>query len=452
MEPGQKGGLDWGRLFRLKGFPQLFVAMFVSLFGTGLNFAGTTWYVLDKTGSTVATAMVTVLVTIPGLIVPPFGGVLIDRVDRRYLGIALDLLRGAVVLLTAIVLALGRAEVWHIYAMVLLLGVGFSIYWSTTHALIQEVTGGKELVSANSAVLIAVQGGMMTAGAVVGFLYEHIHLSGILTLDGLTYLVSAFCLLNLRSGYHPPHAHEQPASAAANGQAEGKLADVPSSEQALFPVPEPEPQLDIASRFVADLREGFRYLRSQPRVLALGLTYACMMAGVLSGNVLIAALTMDVLKAGPRGFGYMEAGWAFGAVAGGLLIGKLMQRHSPALLLILALGTLAAGHAVFPYVTLLAVAVAMNALFGLCRALGGVLTQSSIMNLVPRRLMGRTQSAFSVIATTLQILMSLCVGWLAQHLNLPLAFAALGAIYGVATFASTRVGRTAGEAPPAAGA
>jgi hypothetical protein len=334
--------------------------------------------------------------------------------------------------------------------MTLLLGVGFSIYWSTTHALIQEVVGRKDLVSANSATLIAVQGGMMTAGAAVGFLYDHIHLSGILTIDGLTYLVSAFCLLNLRSGYLAPHAHDAELPQAADAEANASPAEMPSSEQALFPVPEPEPEASVATRFLADLREGFRYLRSQPRVLALGLTYACMMAGVLSGNVLLAALTRDVLNAGARGFGYMEAGWAFGAVVGGFSLGKLMQRVAPGMVLVAALATLAAGHTMFPFVKVLApvglglaLAVAMNALFGLCRALGGVLTQSSIMNMVPRRLMGRTQSTFSVIATSLQILMSLSLGWLAQNVNLIAAFATLGAIYGIATLAAMRVGRQA---------
>jgi hypothetical protein len=112
------------------------------------------------------------------------------------------------------------------------------------------------------------------------------------------------------------------------------------------------------------------------------------------------------------------------------------SRHTT--LLVLALATLAVGHTLFPFVKWLAVAVAMNALFGMCRALGGVLTQSSIMTIVPRRLMGRTQSAFSVIATLLQILMSLLLGVLAHHISLPVAFGALGTVYALATLAALR--------------
>ena len=97
------------------------------------------------------------------------------------------------------------------------------------------------------------------------------------------------------------------------------------------------------------------------------------------------------------------------------------------------------GHTLFPFARLLAVAVAMNALFGACRALGGVLTQSSIMTAVPARLMGRAQSAFSVIATVLQVIMSYALGWFAQNFKLSIAFLLLGAIYGGAVVAALRV-------------
>jgi len=436
MEIGHRHGVDWGRLFGKPGFPYLFAAMFVSLFGTGMNFAGTTWYVLDRTQSTMAASLITVFVTLPGLVVPPFGGVLIDRVDRRYLTIALDLLRGGVVLATAALLIFGRAEVWHIYAMVLLLGAGFSIYWSTTHALLQEVIGRKELVGANAAVLIAVQGGMMSAGALVGFVYRQIDLGGILTIDGLTYLVSALLLANLRKGYRAPHHAEETEEKEWRPTEETEEAAWPPStgEEALLMTAEPE----AARGFFHDLKEGLQYLRGQPRVFALGLTYACMMAGVLSSNVLVAALSMSILHAGPVGFGFMEAGWAFGAVVGGLTTGILVQRFPPAKVLVVSLGILAVGHALFPYARWLWVAVAMHAVFGACRALGGVLTQSSIMTTVPRRLMGRTQSAFSVIATVMQVVMSFSLGTLAQHASSPIAFAVLGALYGVAVIAGAR--------------
>ena len=115
----------------------------------------------------------------------------------------------------------------------------------------------------------------------------------------------------------------------------------------------------------------------------------------------------------------------------------------------MARATLAGGHARFPYAPWLAVAVAMNGLFGACRALGGVLTQSSIMGTVPRRLMGRTQSAFSVLSTLMQVVMSFSLGWLAQDVDLRVAFVVLGLLYGGAVLAALRAKTLTHVGPPA---
>ncbi len=423
---------SWRSLFRVPGFPFFFVAMLVSLFGTGMNFAGVTWYVLGATHSTVKVSLIVILVTLPGLVVPPFGGVLIDRVDRRFLGIIIDATRAVIVLATAALAFAGRLELWELYSMVLLLGVGFAIYWSTTNALIQELVPREKLITANATVLIAVQGGMAAAGALVGFIYERAGLAGILGIDGTTYLISAICLLMLRQGYYAPREIQKAGLVSASPTIE---APPEMSEPTLMRTDEAEPGI---SGVFADIAEGLAYLRQQPRVMALGITYACMMAGVISANVLVVALAKDLLSAGATGYGYIEMGWAAGAIVGGLLAGTL-ARKKPYGVLILALGTLAVGHTLFPYVRLLAVAIAMNALFGFCRALGGVLTQSSIMAAVPRRLMGRTQSAFSVIATILQVGMSYALGSFAEHFTLSIAFVLLGAIYGGGVVAALRV-------------
>src|SRR5258708_25236411 len=76
-----------------------------------------------------------------------------------------------------------------------------------------------------------------------------------------------------------------------------------------------------ASGVFADIAEGLVYLRQQPRVMALGFTYACMMAGVISANVLVVALAKDLLSAGARGYGWIEAGWGCGGIVRGVLAG-----------------------------------------------------------------------------------------------------------------------------------
>ncbi len=319
MELGRQSGVDWKKLFAQRGFRFFFAGVFVSLCGSGMNFAGVTWYVLGRTNSTVQVSLLLILMTIPGLFVPLFGGVLIDRVDRRYLGMTLDIARGLVVAGIATLFFLHRAGLGSIYTMVILLGVGSAMYWSNINALVQEVISSGELVAANSAVLIAVQGGLAISGGLVGFIYDRAGIAGILAIDASSYFISAFCLYRLRRGYFAPHVTHR--------------IDLPESLETPLAVAEETsmpPLIEPAfeSGFIAEFREGIGYLRSHPNILALGITYACMIAGVISSNVLVVALTKDILHAGATGLRNDGIGLGGGSGGGRICGGISGKAHS----------------------------------------------------------------------------------------------------------------------------
>ena len=74
------------------------------------------------------------------------------------------------------------------------------------------------------------------------------------------------------------------------------------------------------------MKEGFGYLQQHPVVVALGVTHAILMASIVSSNVVVVALATEILHSGARGFGFIEAGWAIGAITGGLITSQLPQR------------------------------------------------------------------------------------------------------------------------------
>src|ERR1700730_5381712 len=196
--------VDWKLLWSQRGFRFFFAAMFVSLFGSGMNFIGVSWYLMSATHSTMAVSLQVIVVTLPGLLVPFLGGVLIDRFDRRYLGVLLDVTRGFAVLAIAYIAWNGHLQIWHLYLMTLVTGTGSAMYWANVNALVQEVMPPSQFTGANAAVLVGVQSGMLLAGTFVGFIYDHIGIGGILLIEGLTSFVSAYCLYRLRSGYVSP--------------------------------------------------------------------------------------------------------------------------------------------------------------------------------------------------------------------------------------------------------
>jgi hypothetical protein len=67
-----------------------------------------------------------------------------------------------------------------------------------------------------------------------------------------------------------------------------------------------------------------------------------------------------------------------------------------------------------------------------------VVAQSSIMSIVPRHFMGRTQSAMAILTTVLQLMMSFSLGWIAQRINIISGFALLALMYGGASLFAAR--------------
>jgi MFS family permease len=422
--------VNWKLIWAQRGFRYFFVAMFVSLFGSGMNFVAVSWFILAATHSTLKVSLQVIVVTLPGLLVPFLGGVLIDRLDRRYLGVALDFARGVAVLATAYIAWRGHIQLWHLYLMTLITGTGSAMYWATVNSLVQEVIPASEFTGANAAVLIGVQSGMLLAGSFVGFIYDRAGIAAILAIDGLTYFVSAYCLYQLRRGYVSPRQylrHRREFSEHTEATAEA-LESGENPEVA-------EAGLSLA--MYSDLKDGFVYLKRQPIVRALGITHSTMMAGVVSANVVLVALANDVLHAGARGLGFLEAGWATGAISGGLVASQLPGDWRMSLY-VAACAVLALGHMTTPFVALLAAAVLLQYIFGFCRALGGVIAQSSLMAIVPRHFMGRTQSAMAILTTIVQLLMSFGLGFVAEKAGLVAGYALLALLYAIATIFSIR--------------
>src|ERR1700739_4051441 len=169
------------------------LANVVSMLGSGMNSAAVAWHILQATHSEMALGVFAVLQTLPAMLMLPFTGVIIDREDRRRLVMMLDAVRAIIILTVAILAFLHRVQVWQLYLMNTLVAVGFWMFWPTITALIQELTPEGQFVESNTFLLAGIQGGWLMAGAIVGFVYNHIGLGGVLLLDVSTYVVSFLC-------------------------------------------------------------------------------------------------------------------------------------------------------------------------------------------------------------------------------------------------------------------
>jgi len=186
------------KILQHRGLRLVFLANMVSMLGSGMNSAAVTWYILQTTHTEVALGWLIVLQAVPAMLLMPFSGVLIDREDRRHLLMILDVLRGVIIAIVAVLAFTHHVRVWQVYAMYILVSAGFWVFWPTVAALVQELTPDSEFVHSNTFLLTGVQSGWLIAGAIVGFVYNHIGLGGVLLIDALTYLISFSCYLAVR--------------------------------------------------------------------------------------------------------------------------------------------------------------------------------------------------------------------------------------------------------------
>ena len=172
----------------------VFAANLISMLGSGMNSAAVAWYILQATHSPMALGIFAVLQTIPAMLMLPFTGVIIDREDRRRLVMMLDAVRAIIIVTVSILAFAGKTKVWELYLMNTLVAAGFWMFWPTINALIQELTPEGEFVQANTFLLAGIQGGWLIAGSIVGFVYNHIGLGGVLLID-FSHLCGFFFLL-----------------------------------------------------------------------------------------------------------------------------------------------------------------------------------------------------------------------------------------------------------------
>jgi len=389
----------------------IFTANLISMIGSGMNSAAVTWYILQATHSEVSLGVMIALMTLPTLALLPLTGVIIDRSDRRHLVMGLDAARGAVILTIAILALTHRIHLWQVYAMTMVVSAGFWMFLPTLNALVQELTPEDKLIDSNSLMLAAFQGGWMLAGAVVGFMYNHIGLGGVLLIDTASYIVSIACVFQVRKGrvvvVHPEHdvSGERPTKAMA--------------------------------RYFHELRDGYEYVAHHRPALMLGIAWALFIAAMMTQGVLTAPLSERILRAGAVGYGWLNGGWAIGALVSVVYASRFIRRYGAHRSVTITMSVIALSEFFLPTSRWLVIAVTVLFLMGSSRGVGGIAISSEMMGMVPKHFMGRVQNTFFFLASGLQIFTSLLAGEAAHREGLRYAYWLVGVMYvGAAVTAS----------------
>ena len=268
-------------------FRNLWYGQVVSELGNWVNSIALYALILQLTGSGMAMAAAMMAKLLPMVIISPFAGVVIDRMDRRTVLIASDILRCFTVLCFLIVES--REDLWLVYAITLFEVALTGFFEPARSAILPSIVKKNHLVTAN-AISGATWSIMLTLGAALGgFVVSLFGVKVAFILDALTYLLSAWFIIKI------PYPNTKSGETIKKNNSSG----------------------------IKGLAEGVRYLISRPIVLALTLLKSGM--AIKGGIMTLVPLFANRLWSDPAAVS-MAVGIMFSSRGVGSAIGPILIR------------------------------------------------------------------------------------------------------------------------------
>ena len=233
---------------------------------------------------------------IPAVMAGPVAGVVLDRLDRKRIMIASDLIRAVVAI--GFILAIPRSDTWMLYLLSALLMFASPFFTSGRSAILPTIANKQELHTANS-LTQTTQWMTLTIGAFLGgtsivqFGYKWAF-----TFNALSFLFSAACISRLRV------------------------------ERGNFRAERTSLTEDKVVRPWHEYTEGLRYMRASPLILGLALVGIGWASGGGAAQILFSLFGELVFNRGPAGIGYLWAAAGVGLLVGGTFAHWLGKRIS----------------------------------------------------------------------------------------------------------------------------
>ena len=287
---GRVGGLRILRPLGIRDFALLWTGMTVSLLGDGIYFVAIAWQVYELSNAPTALSIVGLAWTLPLVVFVLMGGVISDRFDRRRVMIIADVLRGVSILVIGLLAVSGQLELWHLVVLVAFYGAGEALFMPSFTAIVPDIVPRDLLVEANSLdIFVRTMTARMAGPAIGGVAIAAFGTGGAFLLDAASFGVSAVALLAMSS--RPLVARE------------------PSS-------------------VLADLAEGFRFVRSQTwlwgTLVAAAIALLCFFG---PWEVLVPYVVKNELGGSALDLGLVFGAGGLGAVLSSLVMAQRSLPH-----------------------------------------------------------------------------------------------------------------------------
>lgn len=272
---------------RPQGFKSFFIIWLgqaVSMLGSGLTgFALGVW-VYQQTGSATLYALMALFVVLPGILLAPIAGALVDRWDRRKAMVLSDFVAALCGGGIAVLLWSGRLEIWHLYVLQGLASTGMAWQWPAFSALMTVLVPKQHLGRAGGLVQFGAAASQILAPLMAGTFIARVGLHGVIVMDVVTFLFSLATLAVVRSPVIPVSAQSE----AARG------------------------------RLLREAKEGWWFIRQRPGLQAMLLLFAATNFSLAILQVLITPLVLGFASTAVLGWVVSVAG--LGMLAGAVFM------------------------------------------------------------------------------------------------------------------------------------
>jgi MFS family permease len=345
---------------RDREFRLLWTGMTISLLGDGIFYVALPWQVYELSDAPTALSVVGIAMTVPHIVLLLLGGVVSDRFDRRRVMMAADLLRGIAVGALGLLSLGGSLRLWHLVAMAAAFGAGTAFFGPAFDAIVPEIVPERRLTQANALdQFVRPAAWRMLGPALGGWIVAASggHTGAAFVVDAATFGASVVCLLLMRR-----------VRRAATGEA-------------------------AAASPWTEIREGFRYVRSQVwlwgTLIAATFAYLAFLGPT---EVLLPYVVKYDLHAGAGTLGTVLALGGVGSMAAAFVMGNraLPRRNMTFIYTVWTLSTLSVagyGLAHLPWHAMVACFV-----FSALEGAGTIVWMTTKQRLVPNRLLGRVSS------------------------------------------------------------
>lgn len=176
----------WNRDFFLLWQGQLVSAAGDAAWQVALGF-----WLLETTGSAAITGGVFAAGVLPRALVAPLAGVLADRISRKRILIAADLLAGLVAVAVGAAALCGALQVWMVLVAAGALGLAAAFFHPAAEALVPDLVPRQGLVRANSSLAVVNSAASLLGNGLGGVLFRLLGAGLLFVADGVSYLLSA---------------------------------------------------------------------------------------------------------------------------------------------------------------------------------------------------------------------------------------------------------------------